>query len=311
MPTQYTVVPGGIYPPIPTFFDDEEQLDLVALQQHIRRLAQSDIAGYVLMGSNGEAVHLTSDERVRLLEMAREVIGSTGRDFPIVAGCGAQSTSMTVAYCEQAARSGADFALILPPSYYRGRMNSQALLAHYQLVADASPLPVLIYNMPASAAGIDLSADFICELAQHPNIIGVKDSSGSVSKLAQVVARVEPTFRVFAGSADVLLPALVSGAVGAVSALANIFPQAVCRLQELFQQEKLEEARILQGRLIPVNAAVTTIYGVTGLKAALEHLYGYGGYPRLPLQALTSEEQTALIKIISTLPREDEAESRL
>lgn len=306
MAANYIVVPGGIYPPIPTFFDEEEQLDLVALQQHIRRLAQSDISGYVLMGSNGEAVHLTQDERARLLEMTREVVNSTGRKFPLVAGCGAQSTGMTIAYCERAAQYGADCALILPPSYYRERMSTQALLSHYQLVADASPLPVLIYNMPASAAGIDLSADVICELAQHPKIIGVKDSSSNVAKLSQIVARVEPTFHVFAGSADILLPGLVSGAIGAVAALANIFPRTVCRLQTLFQQEKLEEARILQARLIPVNAAVTTVYGVAGLKAALEYFYGYGGYPRLPLQPLTSQEQSALIKIISMLPKEEE-----
>jgi 4-hydroxy-2-oxoglutarate aldolase len=302
--TQYTVVPGGIYPPIPTFFDEEEQLDLVTLQQHIRYLAERGITGYVLMGSNGEAVHLSTEERAQLLEMTREVINSTGKDFPLVAGCGALSTRMTIAYCEQAAQYGADFALILPPSYYRGRMDTRALIEYYQAVADASPLPVVIYNMPASAAGIDLSADVICKLAEHPNIVGVKDSAGTVSKLSQIVATVDPTFHVFAGSADILLPTLVSGGVGAVAATANIFPRTVCQIQTLFEQGKLEEARVLQGRLIAVNSAVTSVYGVAGLKAALKHLNGYGGLPRCPLRPLTPQEHASLLETIATLSEE-------
>lgn len=286
---------GGIYPPLPTFFDGQEELDLATLQRHIRRIEDSGIAGYVLMGSNGEAVHLSSDERQRVIETARQTAGGGAQ---ILAGCGEQSTLATIANCRQAAQSGADFALVLPPFYYRGRMNSAALLAHYRKVADQSPIPVVIYNMPANTAGLDIDANTIIALAEHPNIIGVKDSAGDMAKLAQIVSNVSTHFRVFAGSAGYLLPALSVGAVGAVAALANIFPLEVCRLLELFHAGQTAEARILQARIAPANTAVTTTYSVPGLKAALELSHGYGGRPRSPLLPLTEQERATLAQIL-------------
>ncbi len=302
-----TLLPSGIYPPLPTFFTDQEELDLATLQQHIRRLQDSGVAGYVLMGTNGEAVHLTNDERAQVIEAAREVIGNgdgDGDSLPLLAGCGDQSTRVTITHCRQAARCGADAALILPPFYYKGRMDRTALIAHYRAVADDSPLPVLLYNMPGASAGVDLDADIVCMLAEHPNIIGVKDSAGNIAKLAQIVANVPATFRVFVGSASYLLPALVVGAVGAVTALANVFPHEVCLLQALFEAGELEEARSLQACIIPANAAVTTIYSVPGLKAALEIVAGYGGKPRQPLQPLSLEERNKLATILGAMPLE-------
>jgi 4-hydroxy-2-oxoglutarate aldolase len=278
----------GIYPPLPTFFDADDEPDLDTLQQHIRRLEGSGIAGYVVMGTNGEAVHLSSDERVQVIEAAREV---AGRDAQILAGCGEQSTRATIANCHRAAQAGADVALVLPPFYFKSRMNRIALLAHYRAIADSSPLPVVIYNMPGSTAGLDLDADIICTLAEHPNIIGVKDSAGNIAKLAQIVARAPSNFSTLAGSAGYLLPALVVGAVGAIAALANIFPREVCLVQELYEAREWEEARLLQARLIPANTAVTATYNVPGLKAALEITAGYGGRPRSPLQPLTDTER--------------------
>lgn len=285
---------GGIYPPLPTFFDEQEELDLTTLQRHIQRIAHSGIAGYVLMGSNGEAVHLSSDERKQVIETARQ---TAGEDAQILAGCGEQSTLATIANCRQAAQSGADFALVLPPFYFRGRMNSAALLAHYRTVADQSPIPVVIYNMPANTAGLDIDAATIIALAEHPNIVGVKDSAGDMAKLSQVVDNASTHFRVFAGSAGYLLPALSVGAVGAVAALANIFPREVCRVQELFDTGQMAEARIMQARITPANTAVTTTYSVPGLKAALELTHGYGGCPRSPLLPLTEQERGTLAQI--------------
>ena len=286
----------GIYPPLPTFFDDSEELDLATFRQHILRLSETDIAGYVVMGTNGEAVHLTGTERAQLIETAREAVGD---DALIFAGCGDQSTRMTLAHCRQAAHSGATFALVLPPSYFKSRMDARALITHYRTVADSSPLPVVIYNMPASAAGLDLDTTTICTLAEHPNIVGVKDSAGNIARLAQIVAHVGNSgFGVFAGSAGYLLPALAVGAAGAVAALANIFPREVCHVQELFNAGKLPEARILQARLVAANTAVTATYSVPGLKAALELTAGYGGRPRLPLLPLTEQERNELRKIL-------------
>ncbi|HLL80815.1 MAG TPA: dihydrodipicolinate synthase family protein, partial [Ktedonobacteraceae bacterium] len=229
--TEERILRGGIYPPLPTFFQEREELDLATMQRHISRIAASGIAGYVVMGTNGEAVHLSVEERVAIIETVRD---TAGKDARIVAGCGEQSTRATIANCELAAGAGADFALVLPPFYFKGRMNSAVLLAHYRAIADASPLPVVIYNMPASAAGLDLDAATICALAEHPNILGVKDSAGNMEKLSQIVGQAPTRFRVFAGSAGYLLPALSVGAMGAVAALANIFPREVCRVQQLY-----------------------------------------------------------------------------
>lgn len=298
----------GIYPPLPTFFDIHDELDIATYQRHITRLAESGITGYVVMGSNGEAVHLNSEERAAVIAAARQAAGD---EALIIAGCGEQSTRATKRNCEQAARSGADVALVLPPFYYKGRMDSQALLAHYRDVADSSPLPLVIYNMPGNTAGVDLDAATLCALAEHPNIIGVKDSAGNMAKLAQIVAATSGAgernkdFSVFAGSAGYLLPALVVGAVGAVAALANIFPYEVCRVQELFLAGRLEEARSLQARLVPANTAVTTTYSVAGLKAALELRAGYGGSPRAPLQPLSAEERRHLATILDRVHRSE------
>jgi 4-hydroxy-2-oxoglutarate aldolase len=248
-----------------------------------------------MMGTNGEAVHLTSEERAQIIETTRDVVGE---NTPLLAGCGEQSTRATIANCLQAARSGADIALVLPPFYFKGRMDSRALIAHYRAVADNSPLPIVIYNMPASTGGLDLDATTICTLAEHHNIIGVKDSAGNMVKLAQIYSETPSRFRVYAGSAGYLLPALVVGAVGAVAALANVFPREVCRLHELFTDGKLEEARLLQARLVPANTAVTATFSVPGLKAALELTADYGGRPRSPLLPLTEHERKLLAEIL-------------
>jgi 4-hydroxy-2-oxoglutarate aldolase len=299
------ILPSGVYPPLPTFFDQFDELDLATLRHHMRLLADSGIAGYVLMGSNGEAVHLSDDERAQVIETAREIVEHSGNSLPLIAGCGAQSTRATIGYCRQAASSGADLALVLPPSYFRARMDSQALIAHYRTVADNSPLPVILYNMPDSAAGIDLDVATVCTLAEHPNITGLKDSSGNVAKITQIVANVPESFRTFVGSASNLLPALVVGAVGAVAALANVFPHEVSMLQALFEADELDEARALQARLIPANSAVTTMFGVAGLKAALEMTAGYGGKPRLPLQPLDEQARSRLFEILHTVPQDE------
>src|SRR5579864_5339959 len=234
---QSQMLRDGIYPPLPTFFDQQDELDLVTLRRHMQRLAETGIAGYVIMGTNGEAVHLTKEERTQVVETAR---ASAGEHALILAGCGEQSTRATIANCQQAAHAGANVALVIPPFYFKGRMDSRALITHYRIVADSSPLPVVIYNMPASTGGLDLDAATICTLAEHPNIIGVKDSAGNMAKLEQIVETVGKVgtrpFSVFAGSAGYLLPALTVGAVGAVAALANVFPYEVCLVQQLFTE---------------------------------------------------------------------------
>lgn len=282
---------AGIYPPVPTFFDEHEDLDLATLREHLTRLKAAGIANIVALGSNGEAVHLAPDERQQVIAAVRETMGAEAQ---ILAGVGEHSTRATLALSRLAVEAGADVALVLPPHHYRPRMDGLALRAHYLAVADGSPLPVMIYNMPANAAGIDLDAETVIALSAHPNIIGLKDSSGNVAKLAQVVADARKGFVVLAGSAGFLVPALAVGARGAIAALANIAPRECLQLIDLWQDGRLDEARTLQARLIPVNTAVTSGYGVAGLKAALEFVAHYGGSPRRPLAPLNESERVRL-----------------
>lgn len=274
---------AGIYPPVPTFFHQNEDLDLATLTRHVARLRDAGITGFVALGSNGEAVHLDDSERAQVIAAVREAAGDSGQ---VIAGTGTHSTRGTIAFCRQAAAAGADVALVLPPYYYRGSMHAGALRGHYLAVADASPIPLAIYNMPANAAGLDLDAETVIALSAHPNIIALKDSSGNVAKLTQVAAGARADFAVMAGSASFLLPTLLVGGTGAVAALANVAPRACLRLMDLWRARQLDAARELQARLVAPNTAVTSGYGIAGLKAALQLTADYGGNPRQPLVPL-------------------------
>jgi 4-hydroxy-2-oxoglutarate aldolase len=287
---------AGIYPPLPTFFAEDESLDLATLREHIRRLRARGIRNVVALGSNGEAVHLDDSERREVITAIREAVGAEAQ---VLAGAGALSTRATIALCRLAAECGADAALILPPHHYRSQMTGHALRAHYLAVADASPVPVVIYNMPGNAAGVDLDAETIIALSAHPNMLGVKDSSGNVAKLAEVVAGAREGFGVLAGSAGFLLPALAVGATGAIAALANIAPRECMELLRLFEAGELAAARTLQARLVPINTAVTSGYGVAGLKAALQFVAHYGGTPRRPLAPLGEDAHVRLRALLA------------
>jgi 4-hydroxy-2-oxoglutarate aldolase len=178
-------------------------------------------------------------------------------------------------------------------------MSNQALVHHYHAVANASPIPIAIYNMPASTGGLDLDAATILAIGEHARVLGVKDSAGNITKLAEIASRARSGFRTLAGSAGFLLPTMVVGGTGAVAALANILPRQCYEVIELFRQGKLDEARELQARLVPLNSAVTSGYGVPGLKAALDLSAGYGGTPRSPLLALGESERERLKSLLA------------
>jgi 4-hydroxy-2-oxoglutarate aldolase len=287
---------AGIYPPVPTFFDADERLDLRTLTHHVERMGAAGITGFVALGSNGEAVHLDDAEREQVIATIR---AAAGQQAQVLAGAGAQSTRATIALCALAARAGADVALVLPPHYYRGSMTATALREHFLAVAEASPIPVAVYNIPANAAGVDLDAETVIALARHPNIIGLKDSSGNVAKLAEVAVQTRADFAVLAGSASFLLPALAVGATGAIAALANVAPRPCLQLMELWATRRLDEARALQARLVAPNTAVTSGYGIAGLKEALQLVAGYGGAPRRPLLPLGAGERERLRALLA------------
>ncbi len=285
----------GVFPPIPTPFGTEGNVAYQALVENIELWNQCDFAGYVVLGSNGEMVYLTDQEKVRIWETARQAIPS---DKLMIAGTGCESTSQTIVLSRQAAEAGADAVLVLTPHYYGGQMTANALTRHFHAVADASPAPVVLYNMPRFT-GVDIDAQTVTTIAQHPNIVGIKDSGGNTGKLAEIVGSADSGFQVLAGSASFFLPALTIGAVGSVMALANIAPQPLIDLYNLFKAGRTEEAAIVQRRLVPVNRAVTSQFGIPGLKAALDMLGYYGGPVRSPLQPLADRDVQTLKAILA------------
>jgi 4-hydroxy-2-oxoglutarate aldolase len=242
----------------------------------------------VLLGSNGEFATLDGHEREAVVEAG--VAAVAGRRV-VMAGTGAESTRRTIEQTRHAARAGVDFALVITPHYYKTRYDRTAMLRHYSTVAEASPIPILVYVM-AAYTGLDLPTATIAELSRHPNIVGIKDSGGHAVKIADMMATVEPGFAVLAGSANSLLASLALGATGGIVALGNVAPAACKRLHRLFLDGRMDEARELQLRLMAPNAAVTTTYGIAGLKAALELVDLRGGPPRPPLLPLSDEERS-------------------
>lgn len=287
---------AGVFPPVPTPFDSDGEIVPHKLKANIALWNQTGLHGYVILGSNGEAVMLTEYEKVALWQAAREAIP---RDKLFLVGAGMESTRASIALAKRAAEFGADAAMFVTPSYYKAEMKPAALIHHYRAIADAAPIPTIIYNMPA-ATGIDIDADTVIQLAEHPNIIGIKDSSGNVAKFANIVRAVRSDFSVLAGSGGYMYPALCVGAQGAVAALANVAPRECVALYEAFRAGRHEDARALQWRLVELNAAVTTRWNVPGLKAALEELNQgfYGGPPRLPLHPLGEAERARLRQIM-------------
>lgn len=286
----------GVFPPIPTPFDAGGNLLVDKLKSNIALWNETRLHGYVVLGSNGEAVMLTDSEKAKVWEAARQAIP---RDKLFLAGAGVESTRNSIALAELAAEIGADAAMFVTPNYYRAEMKPQSLINHYRAIADESPIPVIIYNMPI-ATGIDMDAATAIALAEHPNIVGIKDSSGNVAKYAEIIRAVRPGFSVLAGSGSYLYPALCVGAKGAVAALANVAPRECLAIYDAFSMGRHDEARGLQLKMVPLNAAVTTRWNVPGLKAALEELTMgyYGGPPRLPLRPLPEDDRRALKQIM-------------
>jgi 4-hydroxy-2-oxoglutarate aldolase len=279
---KHTISLKGVFPPIPTPFDAKGDVAYRPLVENLGRWNQHDMAGYVVLGSNGEAVHLTAEEKTRAWEAARQAIPSGKL---MVAGTGCQSTRQTIILSCRAADAGADAALVVTPHYYGGQMTPDALTRHFHAVADRSPVPIVIYNMPRFTY-VDLDASTVVRISRHPNIVGIKDSGGNIGKLAHIAGTVDDDFQVLAGSASFFFPALAVGAVGGVLALANVAPQETLDLYRLFEAGEWDDAAALQSRLVPVNTAVTARFGIPGLKAALDMKGYYGGPVRSPLQPL-------------------------
>lgn len=282
---------SGIFPPIPTPFRQDESLDLDGLRSNFARWNKEPLAGYVVAGSNGEAVSLSFEERIELVAAARAAIPD---DRLMIAGAGAESTRQAIALAEGMKREGADAIIVVTPSYYGPRLDHSALVAYYLNVADASELPVVLYNVPVYTR-LDLPVSVVRELATHENIIGIKESGGSIAKFDSIINGTPPDFQVLSGSASIFLAALVVGAVGVVPALGCFAAKQLKELMSGYESGDLELARQLQATLVGPNEAITSRFGIAGLKMALDLAGYYGGPVRSPLQALT-EEESALLK---------------
>ena len=273
----------GIFAPLSIPFASDESVDHEKLKVNIERYNRTPLAGYVLNGSTGESVLLRWDEIYAIWQTARK-FAAPGKI--LIAGTGAESTQETIEHTNRAASLGYDFALVRSPNYYKPLMSVEVQAEHYLRVADAAKIPVLLYSVP-QFTGYTIEAPLVARVAGHPNIVGMKDSSGSVPRVVEVVAAAPSSFQLLVGSASTLEPSLGKGAVGAVLALACPFPEHCCEIYGATRSGNQSRAAALQQMLLAPSALLGPQYGIPGLKYVLDKLGYFGGLPRRPLLPLT------------------------
>jgi 4-hydroxy-2-oxoglutarate aldolase len=271
---------AGVFTPIVTPFTREDTVDEGALRRNTARWLRTPLTGLVVLGSNGEAPQLDDAEADRIIDLVREIVP---RERTLIAGTGRESTRATIEATRRAARAGVDAALVRTPSFFKGQMSSEILVRHYADVADASPIPILLYNV-TMFTGVNMLPDAVERLAAHPNVAGIKESGSDVAQVAEYVARTPEHFTVLAGSATTFYHALCAGCDGGVLALAMLLPEECVRMRALVHERRFDEALALQRQLLPIARLVGTTYGVAGLKAALDAKGYEGGLPRPPLR---------------------------
>ena len=285
----------GVYPPIPTPFSPETgAINLQALKSNTDRWLTSRLRGLVLLGSNGEAPLVDEVESDRLIDTVRARVPTTRR---VIAGTGRESTRATIDASRRAAALGVDGVLVRTPSFFKPQMSDQVFIDHYRAVADGSTAPVILYNF-TSLTGVTLPVDVVVTLAEHPNIIGIKESGPDIGFVSALVDQTPDDFGVLVGSAPTFYASLVSGAVGGILALAAVVPDQCVDLFDLVRSQRFSEARLLQRRLTPLARLVTRTNGVPGLKAALDRVGYYGGPPRPPLRPVSSEQVRELSRAL-------------
>ncbi len=272
---------AGVFAPISTPFSDDEDIDLPALRENLARYASTGLLGYLTLGSNGENRSLTEDERLQVLE---EVVRGRGPGQVVMAGATYDAQRPAEQFLRAAADLGADFGLVLPPGYFRAQMTDEVLYRYFSSLADAAPLPVLLYNAPGFS-GVTLSPELVGRLAGHGNIVGMKDSASS--GIERFLPFGSPTFHVLAGSANFLFPAMLGGAPGGTVSLANSFPAVAVRLFEYGRDRDESNGGPYQEWVTRVNHRISGTYGVPGVKAAMTLAGFRGGIPRRPLLSLT------------------------
>ena len=276
----------GIYPPITTPFNADGDIYTAKLTANVEHWNRTGLSGYVVCGSTGESVMLTEDEKVHCWET---VAAAAGPDKLLIAGTGVESVRETVELTNRAADMGYKAAMVRTPFYYRSLLNrNDAQMLYFRSVADRTKIPLMIYNWPQTT-GVDISPEAVAALSEHPNIIAIKESSGNIEKVMQMIREVKAGFQVLVGSAPTLAPSFQVGAVGAVLAFANAAPYACITIWEAHRTREFEAAMDWQGRIARAAQLVTVKYGVPGLKHAMDLMGYYGGPPRLPLTVPSTE----------------------
>lgn len=289
---------AGVLPPITTPFQDGE-VALDRLKENFHQWAQTGLSGYLVLGSNGEAVYLNEKEKMKVMEVSRESIPTSKM---MIVGTGMESTQETIEFTNQAAKIGADYALVVTPSYFKGSMKPQILHDHFIAVAESSRIGILLYNV-TQFTGINMEPELVAKLSEHPNILGIKDSTGNIGQLSEIVHLSRKGFAVFVGSAPVFFPALCVGATGGILAVANAAPNECVEIYNLFHEKKFDQARELQYRLTPFAKGVTTQYGIGGLKVGMDLAGYFGGDPRPPLKKHGQEVKEELKRLLQQLVR--------
>jgi len=269
----------GMFPPLTTPFAPDGTVALARLRENIVRYNRTGLAGYVMNGSTSESVLLRWEEVYRIWEAAKEA-AAPGKIM--IAGTGAESTAETIEHTRRAAAIGYDAALVRTPSFYKPAMTESTLAEHYLRVADAAPIPILVYSVPIFTH-VTVEAPLVARVSQHPNILGIKDSSGDVDGVAKIIAAAPKTFRTLVGSASTLYESLQVGAAGAILALADVFPELCVEIYETACSGNQARAHALAQKLVAPAKVLGPQYGISGLKYALDKLGYYGGPPRPPL----------------------------
>lgn len=284
---------SGVFAPVVTPFRSDE-LALDDLRFNLRKLNETNLAGYLALGSNGEFKSLSDKEQNRILEVFAEEKGSK----VVLVGAGCESTRQTIEKSKLALEMGFDYVSILTPSYFAKQIDGATLQCYYERIADSIDIPVLLYNAPGFTGGIEIPLQIILELSRHPNIVGMKDSSPAGP--AKLLARLDPAedFNVLAGSANFFYPSLHLGAPGGVLSLANALPGPCCDIYRLFTQGEYDNAKELSFRLARLNQAISGAWGIAGVKAAMDIIGFKGGQPRHPLQGLSDEAKERVRRTI-------------
>jgi len=288
---------SGVFAALTTPFAQDGSVSLPDLKHNVHKYNQTDLAGYVAIGSTGESVLLNRAEMDGILITVKE---AAGKGKKLLAGTGAESTAETIDRTKRAAELGYDAVLVKTPYYYKPAYKSEVLIAHFRRVADESPIPVMLYSIP-QFTGIALSAAEVATLAEHPNIIGIKDSSGNVQGIGEIILATPPAFQVLVGSAASVYPSLAIGARGAILALACALPEKCAALFQLFRQGQHENARELQALLMRASKLMVSELGIAGVKYAMDQRGYRGGIPRLPLQPLHDEQKKRLTDLLVAL----------